>query len=567
MAHHYAPDKEPARAPAHARGSRRAEDPVHDRHAARDRRERRTSASTRCSRSAISPIATATSRKRSSSPSIRSPARACAGRRRSADAEVAAGWRSRGSCSGRDDERAGAAEPLARALARAAAARGRQRLGRRLAGDGRLHQPRGAVADARASCARRTEAAGQRAASSGCPSIPKHAAPARVLRAGGARGCAARRRPRLATRVPRSEPGGSMMLERLLAGVKPDVARVLERRARGPRARAPRRDALLAAQGADLHALLLRRRRRAHARTRATTSPTSSAATSTSPTSVTWAARSAASRATSDDADAYDRSMEQLLAKCDDAVARGATEVCIQGGIHPNKDHPHYREILTVAQGGVPERCTSTRSRPRRSTTGTRRAACRSPSYLRWLKDAGLGTIPGHRRRDPRRLDAPPALAAQAHDRALESRSSRAAHRVGLRSTSTMMYGHIEKPHHVARHLELIREIQKETGGFTEFVPLGFIHEKNALFHVGHHAARSVGAPRTCRLIAVARLFLRPWITNVQMSWVKMGPKLAQVALHVRRQRLRRHADGGVDQPRVRLASTARTCPPRRCGG
>jgi FO synthase len=105
-----------------------------------------------------------------------------------------------------------------------------------------------------------------------------------------------------------------------------------------------------------------------------------------------------------------------------------------------------------------------------------------------------------------------------------------AAHEVGLRSSSTIMYGHIEHPHHVAAHLDLLRGLQKQTGGFTEFVPLGFIHEKNLLGNVGF-SRPGPSAADDLRLIAVARLFLRPWITNVQMSWVKMGPKLAQVAL------------------------------------
>jgi FO synthase len=92
------------------------------------------------------------------------------------------------------------------------------------------------------------------------------------------------------------------------------------------------------------------------------------------------------------------------------------------------------------------------------------------------------------------------------------------------------MYGHIEQPRHIAGHLDLIRELQKRTGGFTEFVPLGFIHEKNVLFN--HMKARpGASMPEDLKLIAVSRLFLRPWIENIQMSWVKMGPKLAQLAL------------------------------------
>ena len=105
-----------------------------------------------------------------------------------------------------------------------------------------------------------------------------------------------------------------------------------------------------------------------------------------------------------------------------------------------------------------------------------------------------------------------------------------AAHEIGLRSTSTIMYGHIEQPRHIAAHLALIRDLQKRTGGFTEFVPLGFIHEKNVLFN-HMHARPGASMPEDLRMIAVSRLFLRPWIQNVQMSWVKMGPKVAQMAL------------------------------------
>jgi FO synthase len=106
----------------------------------------------------------------------------------------------------------------------------------------------------------------------------------------------------------------------------------------------------------------------------------------------------------------------------------------------------------------------------------------------------------------------------------------RTAHSIGLRSTSTLMYGHIENEGHVANHLALLRDLQKDTGGFTEFVPLGFIHERNLLYqHLGARPGSS--ASEDLRLVAVARLFLRPWITNVQVSWVKMGPKLAQTGL------------------------------------
>ena len=229
-----------------------------------------------------------------------------------------------------------------------------------------------------------------------------------------------------------------------------------------------------------------------------------------------------------DDADAYDHPMEKLIEKGRDAVARGATEFCIQGGIHPNKDHTHYREILTALKAEFPKVHIHAFS-PEEIDHGQKQSGMSLEDYLRWLQEAGLGTIPGTAAEilddEVRQVIEPRKLCS-----ARWVEIVKAAHRVGLRSTATVMYGHIEQPRHVANHLALIREIQQETGGFTEFVPLGFIHEKNRLFNqLGARPGSS--APEDVRLVSVARLFLRPWIENVQMSWVKMGTKLAQLAL------------------------------------
>ena len=229
-----------------------------------------------------------------------------------------------------------------------------------------------------------------------------------------------------------------------------------------------------------------------------------------------------------DDSDAFDHPMETLLGKARDAVARGATEVCIQGGIHPSKDHHHYREILAAIRSELPQLHIHAFS-PEEIDFGHRKSGMPLGEYLRWLVDAGLGTMPGTAAEilddEVRQVISPNKLG---RDRWVEIVTT--AHEIGLSSTSTLMYGHIETPEQVAAHLGLLRDIQKRTGGFTEFVPLGFIHEKNVLFN--HMNARP-GASMTedLRMIAVSRLFLRPWIQNIQMSWVKMGPKLAQMAL------------------------------------
>ena len=229
-----------------------------------------------------------------------------------------------------------------------------------------------------------------------------------------------------------------------------------------------------------------------------------------------------------DDPDAYDRTMEEILVKCRDAVARGASEVCIQGGIDPTKDHLHYRRILESIKAEFPDLHIHAYS-PEEIDFGHKKSGLPLREYLLWLKDAGLGTIPG--------------TAAEILDDAVRDVLSprklgvarwveivSAAHSVGLRSSATIMYGHIEQPEHVAAHLALIKGLQRETGGFTEFVPLGFIHEKNVLGNIGF-SRPGPSAADDLRLIAVARLFLRPGIRNVQMSWVKMGQKLAQLAL------------------------------------
>ena len=226
--------------------------------------------------------------------------------------------------------------------------------------------------------------------------------------------------------------------------------------------------------------------------------------------------------------DAFDRSHAEILEKCQNAIDRGATEVCIQGGIHPNKTHEHYRDILKAVKGAFPKLHIHAYS-PEEIDFGHGKSGMPLSEYFEWLIEAGLGTMPGTAAEilddEIRNILSPNKLKT---DRWVEI--VKAAHGVGLRSTSTLMYGHIEKPRHIAAHLDLLREIQKETGGFTEFVPLGFIHERNLLFHLlGARPGPSM--EEDLRIIAVSRLFLRPWIKNIQISWVKMGHKLGQMGL------------------------------------
>ena len=229
-----------------------------------------------------------------------------------------------------------------------------------------------------------------------------------------------------------------------------------------------------------------------------------------------------------DEDESFDRSHEEILLKCKDAVERGATEVCIQGGIHPGKDHQTYRDILRAIKAVYPDLHIHAYS-PEEMDFGHKKSGMELSEYLSWLVDAGLGTMPG---------TAAEILDDEVRDKLSPNKLKterwieiiKAAHGIGLRSTSTLMYGHIEEKRHIAAHLDLIREIQKETGGFTEFVPLGFIHERNLLYNLmGSRPGPSMD--EDLRMIAVSRLFLRPHITNIQVSWVKMGHKLGQMAL------------------------------------
>jgi FO synthase len=229
-----------------------------------------------------------------------------------------------------------------------------------------------------------------------------------------------------------------------------------------------------------------------------------------------------------DELEAFDHPMQVILEKCAGAIGRGASEVCIQGGIHPNKDHTHYHEILTTIKGEFPDLHIHAYS-PEEIDFGHRRSGMELSEYLCWLVDAGLGTMPGTAAEilddEIRKVLSPKKL-----DTARWQEIIRAAHGVGIRTSSTLMYGHIEEHRHIAGHLELLRNIQKETGGFTEFVPLGFIHERNMLYNfMGARPGPSM--LEDLRMIAVSRLFLRPWITNIQVSWVKMGHKLGQMAM------------------------------------
>jgi FO synthase len=225
----------------------------------------------------------------------------------------------------------------------------------------------------------------------------------------------------------------------------------------------------------------------------------------------------------------YDLALEEIVRRTEEAWERGATEVCLQGGIHPDYTGETYLGICRAIKQAVPGMHVHAFS-PLEVTQGAATLGRSLSSFLAELKAAGLGTLPGTAAEilddEVRAVICPDKVnTAQWVD------VLRAAHKLGLRTTSTIMYGHVERPISWARHLLVLRDLQEETGGITEFVPLPFVHMEAPMYLRG--MARKGPTLREAVLMhAVARLVLHPLITNIQTSWVKMGPEGAALCLN-----------------------------------
>jgi FO synthase len=228
------------------------------------------------------------------------------------------------------------------------------------------------------------------------------------------------------------------------------------------------------------------------------------------------------------DASAYNHSIDDVLAKVQEAVDRGAHEVCMQGGINPESDAFFYRDLLQAIRARFPRLHIHAFS-PMEVMYGARRTGMTYRDYLTMLRDAGLGTIPGTAA-EILDDDVREVLSHKKVDVRTWVEIITTAHALGLRSSATVMYGHVETPGHIARHIALIRDLQRRTGGFTEFVPLRFIHTLTQLYQKGLVTPPPVGR-LDLRVYATSRLMLRGWIDNLQTSWVKLGTELAQLTL------------------------------------
>jgi FO synthase len=224
----------------------------------------------------------------------------------------------------------------------------------------------------------------------------------------------------------------------------------------------------------------------------------------------------------------YRLTLEDIQARIVEAVDRGATEVCLQGGIHPNFDGDYYLDVTRAVKAVAPDIHVHGFT-ALEVTEGARRLSEPLESYLLRLKDAGLSTLPGTAAEilddDIRSIICPDKITT---DEWLEAH--RTAHRVGLQSNITIMFGSVESPRSWAKHIVRTRDLQRETGGFTEFVPLPFVHMA-APIYLQKKARRGPTFREALLMHSIGRLAYAGLIDNIQVSWVKMGVAAARQVL------------------------------------
>ena len=216
----------------------------------------------------------------------------------------------------------------------------------------------------------------------------------------------------------------------------------------------------------------------------------------------------------------YDLGLDEVVRRSAEAWDRGATEVCMQGGIHPEYTGQTYLDICSAVKDAIPQMHVHAFS-PLEVWQGAATLGVTLEEFLKNLRDAGLGTLPGTAAEilddEVRDILCPDKINTEQWLEVMET-----AHHVGFRTTATIMYGHMESSVNWARHLLRLRSLQERTGGFTEFVPLPFVHMEAPIYLKGR-ARRGPTFREAVLMHAVARLALHPHFTNIQVSWVKMG--------------------------------------------
>ena len=217
----------------------------------------------------------------------------------------------------------------------------------------------------------------------------------------------------------------------------------------------------------------------------------------------------------------------QVVERAQQAWDRGGTEVCIQGGLHPKMEGNYYRELVLAIKSALPDMHIHAFS-PFEVWYGAVKSKLSYRDFLSDLKDCGLGSMPG---------TAAEILDTEVRQKLTKNKLSadcweeiiRTAHDVGIPSTATIMYGHVDEPKHWAAHIALLREIQKDTGGFTELVPLSFVHTDSPLFLKNPSSVRPGPTDHEVDLMhSVSRIMLNGFIDNIQVSWTKLGAERAR---------------------------------------
>lgn len=222
---------------------------------------------------------------------------------------------------------------------------------------------------------------------------------------------------------------------------------------------------------------------------------------------------------------------EEIVKRAKEAASLGATEVCIQAGLPPKMDGNLYPDICKAVKKELPEIHIHAFS-PEEVLYGALRSETPVAEYLKVLKEAGVGSLPGTAAeildQDLRNIISPGRISVQDWISVIKH-----AHALGIPTTSTIMYGHAETSSHKADHMGLLREIQKETHGFTEFVPLSFVHNEAPMYTHGTVQKVRAGADgnEVIKMHAVARIMLNSHIPNIQVSWVKEGARMSQLLL------------------------------------
>jgi 7,8-didemethyl-8-hydroxy-5-deazariboflavin synthase CofH subunit len=223
--------------------------------------------------------------------------------------------------------------------------------------------------------------------------------------------------------------------------------------------------------------------------------------------------------------------VEEIIRRAQEAYDLGATEVCVQAGLAPGMHGWHYVELCRALKKALPDIHVHGFS-PEEVLYGSTLTGVTIRDYLVALKEAGVGSLPGTSAEvlvdEIRQQVSPGRIGTTQWIELIQT-----AHEVGIPTTSTIMYGYIESSRDKAIHLNILREIQKRTGGITEFVPLSFVYEEAPMFHRRPPAGlrRGASGAEVMKMYAVARLMLNNTIPNLQVSWVKEGPKLSQIAL------------------------------------